>query len=61
MMALRLDKAGWDYIFMHKELVFSRTTPEQKLQIVSEAQLRGDRVGVTGLCALQPFMSSTAV
>lgn len=38
----------WDFVFEHKELVFARTTPEQKLQIVSESQQRGHRVGVTG-------------
>jgi magnesium-transporting ATPase (P-type) len=43
-----LPKAGWDFIFKHKEMVFSRTTPEQKLEIVKQAQRRGDRVGVTG-------------
>lgn len=38
----------WDYIFLHNEMVFARTTPEQKLMIVAECQARGHRVGVTG-------------
>ena len=43
-----LPTGGWDFIFEHNEMVFSRTTPEQKLEIVKQAQLRGNRVGVTG-------------
>jgi sodium/potassium-transporting ATPase subunit alpha len=43
-----LPTDGWDLIFANKEMVFCRTTPEQKLEIVKQAQLRGDRVGVTG-------------
>ena len=39
---------GWNYIFNHKEMIFARTTPEQKLMIVKESQNRGYRVGVTG-------------
>jgi len=43
-----ITPGGWDYIFQHDEMVFARTTPEQKLQIVKESQARGFRVGVTG-------------
>ncbi len=43
-----ISPVGWDFVFLHSELVFSRSTPEQKLQIVREAQRRGHRVGVTG-------------
>lgn len=46
-LAFVTDK-GWDFIYSHKELVFARTTPEQKLQIIIESQNRGFRVGVTG-------------
>ena len=43
-----ITPGGWDFVFSHDELVFARTTPEQKLQIVKESQQRGFRVGVTG-------------
>lgn len=43
-----IQPAGWDWVFGHNELVFARTTPEQKLQIVNEMKARGHRVGVTG-------------
>ncbi|KAK9711850.1 hypothetical protein K7432_007537 [Basidiobolus ranarum] len=38
----------WDRIFEYEEIVFSRTTPEQKLRIVEEFRARGSVVGVTG-------------
>jgi len=43
-----LSPAQWDNVLSHKEVVFSRTTPQQKLQIVQEAQRRGDITAVTG-------------
>ena len=43
-----LTNLAWDFIFAHDELVFARTTPEQKLQIVRACRERGHRVGVTG-------------
>ncbi|KAI0687707.1 calcium ATPase transmembrane domain M-containing protein [Cytidiella melzeri] len=45
-----LTDADWDAIFgLYTEIVFARTTPEQKLRIVEEAKLRGDNtVAVTG-------------
>eukprot|EP01097_Dermamoeba_algensis_P002438 TRINITY_DN1964_c0_g1_i1.p1 TRINITY_DN1964_c0_g1~~TRINITY_DN1964_c0_g1_i1.p1 ORF type:complete len:1106 (-),score=300.09 TRINITY_DN1964_c0_g1_i1:113-3430(-) len=38
----------WDLVFEHKEIVFARTTPEDKLLIVRECQSRGHTVAVTG-------------
>ncbi|KAI0088963.1 calcium ATPase transmembrane domain M-containing protein [Irpex rosettiformis] len=45
-----LTDDDWDAIFgLYTEIVFARTTPEQKLRIVEEAKLRGDNtVAVTG-------------
>merc|ERR1711871_1807864 len=51
----KLDQAGldnlvreWDYMLGFKEIVFARTTPQQKLQICEQNQLRGHIVAVTG-------------
>ena len=38
----------WDKVLEKGELVFARTTPQQKLEIVSHCQRRGDIVAVTG-------------
>jgi hypothetical protein len=43
-----LTNCHWDFIFSHREMVFARTTPDQKLLIVTEMQNRNHRVGVTG-------------
>ncbi|KAJ3192007.1 hypothetical protein HK101_007183 [Irineochytrium annulatum] len=47
----RIDKltdADWDNIFSKDEIIFARTSPKHKLQIVKRAQGRGHIVGVTG-------------
>jgi sodium/potassium-transporting ATPase subunit alpha len=38
----------WDAVLSKEELVFARTTPQQKLQIVSQFQRRKEIVAVTG-------------
>jgi sodium/potassium-transporting ATPase subunit alpha len=38
----------WDCIFRHNEIVFARTSPQHKLQIVMQCQKRGHVVAVTG-------------
>ncbi|TPX60133.1 hypothetical protein PhCBS80983_g01998 [Powellomyces hirtus] len=43
-----LAEADWDNIFDKEEIIFARTSPKHKLQIVKRAQARGHIVGVTG-------------
>ena len=45
-----LEAADWDVIIgSYTEIVFARTTPEQKLRIVEQTKARGDNtVAVTG-------------
>jgi sodium/potassium-transporting ATPase subunit alpha len=40
-----LDSLDWDIILSdYMEIVFARTTPEQKLKIVEETKKRGDNI-----------------
>ncbi|ORY95164.1 hypothetical protein BCR41DRAFT_365216 [Lobosporangium transversale] len=43
-----LTPQDWDLIFSKPEIIFARTSPKHKLQIVKHAQSMGHIVGVTG-------------
>jgi sodium/potassium-transporting ATPase subunit alpha len=43
-----LTEEEWDNIFSKDEIIFARTSPKHKLQIVKRAQALGHIVGVTG-------------
>jgi sodium/potassium-transporting ATPase subunit alpha len=43
-----LTEEDWDNIFSKEEIIFARTSPKHKLQIVKRAQALGHIVGVTG-------------
>ena len=43
-----MDDFMWDWVLSHQELIFARTSPEQKLRIVTEFQRRAEIVAVTG-------------
>lgn len=45
---MSLNDYQWDQLCTYDEIVFSRTTPEQKLRIVRELQARDEIVGMTG-------------
>ncbi|RSL97536.1 hypothetical protein CEP52_010871 [Fusarium oligoseptatum] len=44
----RLNEEDWDFVCAYEEVVFARTTPEQKLRIVTELRARDNVVAVTG-------------
>lgn len=43
-----LQPGHWRWILQHREIVFARTSPQQKFEIVGENQLAGEVVAVTG-------------
>ncbi|KAK9688048.1 hypothetical protein K7432_014546 [Basidiobolus ranarum] len=43
-----LNEEDWDIIFSKSEIIFARTSPKHKLEIVKHAQAMGHIVGVTG-------------
>ncbi|EPE07908.1 h k atpase alpha [Ophiostoma piceae UAMH 11346] len=45
---LGLNESQWDTLAQYEEIVFARTTPEQKLRIVRELRGRSYIVGMTG-------------
>ncbi|KAJ5376195.1 hypothetical protein N7509_013081 [Penicillium cosmopolitanum] len=45
---MTLNDHQWDQLCKYPEIVFSRTTPNQKLRIVRELQAREEIVGMTG-------------
>jgi sodium/potassium-transporting ATPase subunit alpha len=45
---ITLNENQWEQLCKYDEIVFARTTPEQKLRIVREFQGRDEIVGMTG-------------
>lgn len=45
---LDLEEEDWDRVLSHEQIVFARTSPQQKLLIVENCQRLGKIVAVTG-------------
>jgi sodium/potassium-transporting ATPase subunit alpha len=45
---ITLSSYQWDQLCAYEEIIFARTSPEQKLRIVRELQAHGNCVGMTG-------------
>jgi sodium/potassium-transporting ATPase subunit alpha len=45
---ITLNAEQWDQLCTYDEIIFARTSPEQKLRIVREFQAHGNCVGMTG-------------
>ena len=43
-----MNENDWDFILSHRQIVFARTSPQQKLVIVENCQRQGHIVAVTG-------------
>lgn len=45
---LSFDADQWEWVLGHRDIVFARTSPDNKLEIVKQMQARGYSVAVTG-------------
>lgn len=44
----KMSERDWDEVLSKQQIVFARTSPQQKLIIVEQCQKRGEIVAVTG-------------